>query len=64
MNEITMIASALDAKQSLYHSQVGMAILDNRQKADQALAQMLMESVKGGQTVINKSGPGSLDLYV
>jgi hypothetical protein len=64
MNEITMITSALDTKQSLIHSQVGMAILDNRQKADQALAQILMESVKAGQTVINNSGPGGLDLYV
>jgi hypothetical protein len=64
MNEITLITSALDAKQSLTNSQVGMAILDNRQKADQALAQMLMESVKVGQTIINKSGPGGLDLYV
>lgn len=64
MNEITMITSALEASQSLYDTQMGMAILKNAQKNEQALAQMIMETIRAGQTVINQSGSGTIDLYV
>ncbi|MBA4392888.1 MAG: hypothetical protein C0407_04980 [Desulfobacca sp.] len=59
-----MIISALDAKQSPYKTQMDMAMQNNRQQADQHLAQLLRESVKAGRTVINKSGSGGPDLNV
>lgn len=64
MNEITIITSALAAKQSLVNYQIGAALLKNAHKNEQALAQMIMETIRAGQTVINQSGSGTLDLYV
>ena len=64
MNEISMMTSALDSQQSLLQGQLGLAVLKSMQQADQAFAEMLMESVKAGQTVINRAGSGSVDLYV
>ncbi|MGC2062715.1 MAG: hypothetical protein WA610_07035 [Thermodesulfovibrionales bacterium] len=59
-----MITSAISAQQSLTQTQLAMTILKNANEADQAIAQMLMESIKAGQTVINQSGSGGIDLYV
>lgn len=64
MDEIRMITSAISAQQSLTQTQLAMTILKNANEADQAIAQMLMESIKAGQTVINQSGSGGIDLYV
>lgn len=64
MDEISMMTSALAVKQALSNTQLSMAILKNAQKNDQAMAQMLMENIKAGQTVINRSASGTIDLYV
>ncbi|MBA4372127.1 MAG: hypothetical protein C0402_04630 [Thermodesulfovibrio sp.] len=64
MNEISMITAALSAQQSATQTKIAMAVLKNALQADQAIAQILMESIKAGETVINSSGSGSIDLYV
>jgi len=64
MNEISMITSALNAQQSVTQSKIAMVVLKNALQADQAIAQILMESIKAGQTINNSSGTGSIDLYV
>lgn len=64
MNEISMITAALNAQQSLAQSKIAMVVLKNTLQTDQAIAQILMESIRAGQTVNNSSGTGSIDLYV
>ena len=64
MNETTMITAALNTQQSLLQGQIGMAVLKSAEKSDQAFAEMLRESVRAGQTIVNQAGPGSIDLYV
>jgi hypothetical protein len=64
MDEIGMISSALSARQTVTQTEIATVVLRNAMQADQAIAQMLMDSVKAGQTVINASGSNSIDLNV
>ncbi len=64
MNELSLITAALGAQQTVTQSKIAMAVLKNALQADQAIAEILMESIRAGETVINSSGPGSIDLYV
>lgn len=61
---MTMITSALAVQQSLSRTNLSVAVMKNALQADQAIAQMLMESIKSGETVTNPTGAGLVNLYV
>ena len=63
MNEISLMTAAVTTQQSANQTKIAMAVLKNSLQTDQAIAQILMESIMAGQTVNNSSGSG-IDLYV
>ena len=63
MNEIAFITSAISAQQGISRSQLGMEIMKSKAQSEQALAQMLMESIRAGQVLVNQAASGRIDLF-